>query len=125
VDAGLRQGAAGLAHLYNRLFHATGEERFADAARDGFVRLLEIRRPDEGIGGFRVQVPGDRERPLWSDDPGFLDGAAGIGLALLAAVSAMEPAWDRLLPASLRACRAAANGPVWAAAPGAINSRAL
>jgi lantibiotic biosynthesis protein len=33
----------------------------------------------------------------WTGDPGFLTGAAGIGLALLAAVSPVEPEWDRLL----------------------------
>jgi hypothetical protein len=91
ADPGLRRGTAGLAHLCNRLFQATGEEPFADAARAGFCRLLETRRRDEGIGGFEV-------------DPGFLNGAAGIGLALLAALSAVEPAWDRLLPELIPSC---------------------
>jgi hypothetical protein len=31
----------------------------------------------------------------------MLIGAAGVGLALLAAVSDVEPAWDRLLLASI------------------------
>ena len=97
-DPGLRQGMAGIAHLCNRLFQATGEEPFADAARAGFGRVLETRRPGEGIGGFKVQLLDGRQRPVWTDDPGFLNGAAGIGLALLAAISAVEPAWDRLLP---------------------------
>jgi lantibiotic modifying enzyme len=91
VNPGLRQGAAGIAHLCNRLFQATGEEPFADAARAGFGRVLETRRRDEGIGGFKA-------------DPGFLNGAAGIGLALLAAISSVEPAWDRLLPALIPSC---------------------
>jgi lantibiotic modifying enzyme len=104
VDPGLRQGAAGIAHLCNRLFQATGEEPFADAARAGFGRVLETRRRDEGIGGFQV-------------NPGFLNGAAGIGLALLAAISAVEPAWDRLLPELIPSGpsrRAADAGPVFA-----------
>lgn len=33
--------------------------------------------------------------------PGFLTGAAGIGLALLGAVSPVEPSWDRLLLCSV------------------------
>lgn len=33
----------------------------------------------------------------WHDDPGLLMGGAGIGLALLAAVSTVEPPWDRVL----------------------------
>jgi len=102
VDAGLRHGVAGRAHLLNRLFQATGEEPFADAARAGFGRLLEMRRPGEGIGGFQARAPGADGRPVWADDPGLLNGSAGIGLALLAAVSAVEPAWDRLLLAWLQ-----------------------
>ncbi len=105
VNPGLRQGAAGIAHLCNRLFQATGEEPFADAARTGFGRVLETRRRDEGIGGFKA-------------DPGFLNGAAGLGLALLAAISSQEPAWDRLLPAVIPSCcppgRAAGEGRVFA-----------
>jgi len=104
VDPGLRQGAAGIAHLCNRLFQATGEEPFAAAARAGFGRVLETRRPDEGIGGFAVRLLDSRHRPVWTGDPGFLNGAAGIGLALLAAISSVEPAWDRLLPALIPSC---------------------
>jgi lantibiotic modifying enzyme len=102
VNPGLRQGAAGIAHLCNRLFQATGEEPFANAARAGFGRVLETRRRDEGIGGFKV-------------DPGFLNGAAGIGLALLAAISSHEPAWDRLLPALIPSCSSG-----WAAGAGRV-----
>ncbi|HEY2294450.1 MAG TPA: hypothetical protein VGM86_27440 [Thermoanaerobaculia bacterium] len=112
VDAGLRRGVAGRAHLLNRLFQATGKAPFADAARAGFGRLLEMPRPGEGIGGFRARVSGADGRPVWTDDPGLLDGSAGIGLALLAAVSAVEPAWDGLLLAWLQPGR----GPL--AAPG-------
>jgi hypothetical protein len=124
VDAGLGQGAAGIAHLRNRLFHATGEEPFADAARAGFGRILETRRPDEGIGGFKTRVLDDWGRPVWTDDPGFLNGAAGIGLALLAAISSVEPAWDRLLLEPLPPGRAMDAGRVLAAARGAVNSPA-
>ena len=41
----------------------------------------------------------------WRDDPGFLNGAAGIGLVLLAAASPLEPEWDRVLLASLPTVR--------------------
>jgi hypothetical protein len=39
-------------------------------------------------------------RPLGEDGPyeaGLLTGTAGIALALLAATTAVEPAWDRML----------------------------
>lgn len=104
-DGGLRDGVAGVAHLSNRLAQATGEERFAATARAAFGRLLAMRRPGEGIGGFLTRIPDGRGRAVWTDDPGFLRGAAGIGLALLAGISAVEPAWDRLLMAAIPAAQ--------------------
>lgn len=108
-DAGLCHGAAGLAHIYQRLFSASGHPAFEQAARDWLEYLLEMRRPGEGIGGFilfgprRDAAPPEpstrRERPeaVWQPDPTFLTGSAGIGLTLLAATSSVAPEWDRLL----------------------------
>ncbi len=76
TDAGLCHGAAGLAHVYNRCFHASGDAAFADAARAAYAQALALPRPA---------------------DAGFLEGAAGLGLALLAATTTTEPAWDRRL----------------------------
>ncbi|HEX5718358.1 MAG TPA: lanthionine synthetase C family protein [Thermoanaerobaculia bacterium] len=81
-DMGLCHGALGLAHLYNRIHQAGGGELFADAARRWYRLGLAMRKPSQSV---------------WAVDPGFLTGAAGIGLALLAAVTSVEPKWDRLL----------------------------
>jgi lantibiotic modifying enzyme len=101
-DSALCHGAAGLAHLCNRLYQATGDPELRDAARRWFRQTLDDRRPGEGIGGYLAWAPadGDTDRMTWVADPGFLTGAAGIGLALLAATTAIEPVWDRLLLAS-------------------------
>ncbi|HEX3130476.1 MAG TPA: lanthionine synthetase C family protein [Thermoanaerobaculia bacterium] len=92
ADAELCHGAAGLGHLYNRFYQSTGEETFARTARRWFERALAMRRPGEGIGGYLNWWP---EAGTWNADPGLLTGSAGIGLALLAAVSGVEPNWDR------------------------------
>jgi lantibiotic modifying enzyme len=92
VDGCLCHGSAGLALMYARLAHATGEPIFADAARRWYAHLLDQRQPGAGIGGF---VPGMR------DDTSLMLGATGIALALLAGLSAVEPVWDRLLAVSL------------------------
>jgi hypothetical protein len=99
TEPGLAIGAAGAGHLFNRLHQATGEADLAGAARLLMRRALALREPGCGIAGFRVAPRGDLEG--WWDDPGFLHGATGIGLALLAAVSPVEPAWDRVLLLSL------------------------
>jgi lantibiotic modifying enzyme len=100
-DAGLCHGAAGLGHLFNRLFQATGEERLAEAARFWFERTFTFQAPGEPVAGFRAWEVGVQGQPGWRPDAGFLEGAAGVGLALLGAVSGVEPAWDRVLLVSL------------------------
>jgi hypothetical protein len=103
VDAGLCHGAAGLAHVFNRLFQASGEERLAAAARQWFRHVLEMPAHPDGIAGFAAWTHTDASGWHWHPDRGFLTGAAGIGLALMAAVGAQEPAWDRVLLLSARA----------------------
>jgi hypothetical protein len=105
VDGGLCHGAAGLIHLYNRLFQATRDPLFKREALVWIERLLAQRRPGEGIAGWQAwrpigEITGPDPELGWVSDPGFLTGAAGIGLALLGAVSPVEPAWDRVLLAS-------------------------
>jgi lantibiotic modifying enzyme len=97
TDAALCHGAAGLGHVYNRLFHATGDEALGSAARFWLSRALDMREVGRGIAGYRscFVVPGVPDR--WEDDITLIRGASGIGLALLAATSSEEPAWDRLL----------------------------
>jgi hypothetical protein len=85
ADVALCHGAAGLGLLYARLAHATSEALFASAARQWYAHLLD--RYDMGIHV--------------SEGAAFLSGATGVVLALLAGLSSVEPAWDRLLAASL------------------------
>ncbi|HEV2846169.1 MAG TPA: lanthionine synthetase C family protein [Thermoanaerobaculia bacterium] len=111
VDAGLCHGAIGLGHLYNRLHQATGEEAFAEAARFWFGQGLDMRRPGQGVAGFTAWDAATGETAHWMDEPGFLTGAAGIGLALLAAISDVEPKWDRVLLVSVPPGREPASSP--------------
>jgi hypothetical protein len=107
-DAGLCHGAAGVAHIFNRLYQATGEPEFGRAAHFWLQHALSLREPGLGIAGFRMATGAGWN--AWVDEPGFLVGATGIGLALLAAVSDVEPAWDRVLLASLPAAVSARSG---------------
>ena len=102
-DAGLCHGAAGLGHLFNRLYQATGEERFAEAARFWLERTLTFQERGEGVAGYRAwEVNPETKIPGWRTEAGFLEGATGVGLALLGAISEVEPAWDRVLLLSVR-----------------------
>jgi lantibiotic modifying enzyme len=101
VDAGLCHGACGLGHLFNRLYQATRDAQLAEVARSWFARALLMRRPGRGIGGYEAWLPRDKGALSWAADPGLLTGSAGIALALLAATTAIEPTWDRMLLAAV------------------------
>lgn len=100
-DAGLCHGSAGLAHLFNRMFQATGEPSAREAAIHWVERTLGLRRPGEGVAGFVAWSIDENHEKVWKGEPGLQVGAAGIGLALLAAAAPIEPGWDRVLLASL------------------------
>jgi len=96
-DAGLCHGAAGLAHLYNRLYQATNRPSLREAACFWLDRALRMRIPDQGVAGFQSVIVDENQHTKRINDPGILMGAAGIGLSFLAAISTSDPSWDRML----------------------------
>jgi hypothetical protein len=101
VDGGFCHGAAGLGHLFGRLWQLTGDEALAAAGRFWLERTLELRRPELGVAGFPAMVtPDGGGRPEPRAVPGLLTGATGVALALLAACQAEDPRWDHALLAS-------------------------
>jgi class I lanthipeptide synthase len=97
TDAGLCHGAAGLGHIFNRLYQATGDTALRRAGRYWFDRALAMREPGAGPGGF-FALTGREDGGFDRDpSPSLLSGAPGIALALLAATTSIEPAWDRIL----------------------------
>lgn len=95
VDAGLCHGAAGLAHVYNRMALATGGDPvLVAAARNWYRWILDRRQPGRGVGGFTYWHEfGHAWEPLTC----FRGGAAGTALVLAAGLSPTPPAWDSLL----------------------------
>jgi hypothetical protein len=95
-DAGFCHGTAGLAHIYNRMYQATGEPKLGRAAVYWLERTLDFYRLARGNGGPWVQGSRDRaEEGPWTGI-GLLEGAAGVALVLLAATTPVEPLWDRM-----------------------------
>lgn len=80
VSVDVCHGAAGLGHLFNRLWQASRDERLREAA--AFWIGEAVRRLKEGEA---------------ADDLGFLQGTGGVALALLSAATQTEPEWDRVL----------------------------
>jgi lantibiotic modifying enzyme len=92
LDAGLCHGAAGLAHIFNRLYQATGTSVFHAAALRWVDRVFDAHARGRGVGGFGPLADGSGRT-----EAGLLEGAVGIGLVLLALATPLEPRWDRVL----------------------------
>jgi len=99
VDAGLCHGAAGLAHLYNRMYQATGDGQLGDHALTWLRKTMTMHVSGTGIAGFSMRRSG--YEPSWVADTSLLIGASGVGLALLAGATPIQPSWDRLLGADI------------------------
>jgi hypothetical protein len=84
-------GVAGLLQITLRFAHDTGSPEFAELACELVEQLLGMYNPDTELGYQSLEPSGRR-----IDQPGFLDGAAGIPGVLLAAAAEVEPSWDRL-----------------------------
>src|SRR6185295_17286932 len=74
-DACVCHGAAGVAHVLDRIAQATEDVVAADAAASWLEHALVLPRGDLSL----------------------LEGATGVGLVLQAAISDEQPAWDRML----------------------------
>jgi hypothetical protein len=98
VNACFCHGAAGLAHIYNRMYQATGEPKLGAAARYWLERTLGFYRRARDTGGSWVQGSWDpARRELWTwTGIDVVDGAAGVALVLLAGATSVEPTWDRM-----------------------------
>jgi len=95
-DASVCHGAAGVAHIFNRMFQYTREEEFKDATLYWLKQTMDFALFDDGIAGFKVWH-GREADGKWVNDLNMLSGVAGVGLVLLSAVSDIEPGWDQCL----------------------------
>ena len=96
-DTGLCHGAAGVAHLFNRLYQTSGAPPLRDAARSWLKRAIRMRVPNERVAGFPARHYTESAGFHWRSDPGLLNGATGVALALLSAATPVRPDWDRAL----------------------------
>ena len=102
TDAGICHGAAGIAHLFNRMAQATGEPALRDAAVRWIDHTLAI-RSELPLAGFPANEPEPGGQIKLLPNASLLTGATGVALVLHAASSEIEPSWDRLLLTDLPA----------------------
>ena len=84
-------GVAGLLSVVLRFAVETGHPLFRRGANELIAQLVDAYEPGSVLGYRSIEADGRRV-----DNPGLLDGAPGVVLALMAATSEAEPAWDRV-----------------------------
>ena len=84
-------GIAGLLQITLRFANDTEDPMFATAAAELTEDLLARYEPGRPLGYHSIEPGGNRV-----DQPGLLDGAAGVALTLLAAARGAAPSWDRI-----------------------------
>lgn len=84
-------GVAGLQQITLRFADESSLPVFGDAARTLHRQLIDAYEPDRALGYRNLEPGGSRV-----DQPGLLDGAAGVAAVLLASASSVEPTWDAL-----------------------------
>jgi len=95
LDSGLCHGTAGIAHIYNRMYNFTGRKEFKDSAIYWFNKTLEMAVHKDTLSGYKTFRTEKIGGPY--EEFGFLTGIAGIGLAMISAISDIEPSWDEVL----------------------------
>ncbi|MCL2289599.1 MAG: lanthionine synthetase C family protein, partial [Bacteroidetes bacterium] len=97
-DAGLCHGTAGIGHIFYRMWWNTQLSEFKDAADYWFEQTLKMAMFEDGFAGFKaseIQMPDGK--PTWVNKYEFLEGIAGICLAMFTYYYEMDPAWDECL----------------------------
>ena len=83
ADPGLCHGSSGLAHIYHRLYLQTRLPRYRDAAGAYYLQtILFLERASQHSTDHLVR---------------FIDGDIGSALALISAISSIEPMWNSRL----------------------------
>ena len=95
ADAGMCHGTAGIAHIYNRMYFCTLKPEFKNAAMYWFDQTLKMAKFKDGYAGYKIWH--SEKHGGWQTGSDLLEGIAGIGLALISAISDIEPAWDECL----------------------------
>jgi hypothetical protein len=95
LDAGICHGSAGIAQIYNRMYHYTKIKEFKESANYWVKITLNFSKFENGLAGFKTS---DDEN-IWVNDYSLLGGISGIGLVLLGFLSddIEDLSWDRCL----------------------------
>jgi len=91
-DSTLCHGAAGVVHLYNRMYRNTKEPAFINTAEYWISVLKDMSHHEDGLAGYKAcEIDG------WKNSYSLLEGIGGIGLVLSSYLLNETPDWDECL----------------------------
>ncbi|WP_162903464.1 lanthionine synthetase LanC family protein [Taibaiella koreensis] len=93
MDAGFCHGSSGVAYIYNKLWHYTGEPVFKEATDFWIQKTLRFATYEDGPAGYKMY-----HAPTDSYEAGYnlIEGIAGVALVLLSYVTG-DFSWDYCL----------------------------
>lgn len=92
TSAPVCHGVAGLIQSVQRMYSETGDKRL-ESMRDRLIRsILDMYEPEALFGYYDINEKFEKV-----NDPGFLNGNAGIALVLASLISDENPKWDSVL----------------------------
>lgn len=99
MGSGICHGAAGIAHIFNRMFQITKNDVYRQASCYWYSVLFDtfIRWSEEEGGIYAMDYDRKTGKRKVSNDYGLLEGLSGIGLTLHSAISCIPPVWDKIL----------------------------
>ena len=92
-DAGFCHGSAGVAHIFNRMWHKTGDVDFSIACDYWINATISFSKYENGVGGFKAftNIGG-----VYENNYTMLEGGAGIGMVLYSYLTG-DFSWDYCL----------------------------
>jgi lantibiotic biosynthesis protein len=89
-DAGFCHGSAGVAHIYNKMWHYTNEPVFKASCEFWLQKTIEFFNQEPASSTYKKYLASENK---YENCYGLLEGSAGIGLVLLSYLTA-DFSWD-------------------------------
>lgn len=96
-DAQFCHGAAGIAHMYNRMYHNTGCSEFKNATIYWMKAAIEMGKSEraDSVAGYLFLT--DKKEITWEGCEQLLEGACGVGLSFLSVLDDNLIDWDECM----------------------------
>lgn len=95
-DAGICHGTSGISHIFKRIYIETKNPLFLDTHNFWIEQTIKMASFEDGLAGYKTWKGHNLG---WSSEISFIEGIAGIGLALLSSISdaPQYSNWDEIL----------------------------